>query len=43
MTPACLMRWAGLAAVVSAVWSVMGDLLRLFVDVESSETATMFP
>lgn len=43
MTPAGLMRWAGLAAVVSAVLSVMGDVLRLFVDVESSETATTTP
>jgi hypothetical protein len=43
MSPADLMRWAGLAAVVSAVLSVMGDLLRLFVDVESSETATTTP
>jgi hypothetical protein len=37
------MRWAGLAAVASAVLSAMGDLLRLFVDVESSETATTTP
>jgi len=37
------MRWAGLAAVLSAVLSVVGDLLRLFVDVESSETATTTP
>jgi hypothetical protein len=43
MTPASLMRWAGLAAVASAVLSAMGDLLRLFVDVESSETATTTP
>ncbi len=43
MTSAGLMRWAGLAAVVSAVLSVVGDLLRLFVDVESSETATTTP
>jgi hypothetical protein len=43
MTPAGLMRWAGLAAVASAVLSAMGDLLRLFVDVESSETATTTP
>lgn len=43
MSPADLMRWAGLAAVVSAALSVMGDLLRLFVDVESSETATTTP
>ena len=34
---------AGLAAVLSAVLSVIGDLLRLFVDVESSETATTTP
>ena len=37
------MRWAGLATVVSAVLSVIGDLLRLFVDVESSQTATTTP
>ena len=43
MTSAGLMRWAGLAAVLSAVLSVVGDLLRLFVDVESSETATTTP
>ena len=43
MTPTGLMRWAGLAAVLSAVSSVLGDLLRLFVDVESSETATTAP
>ena len=43
MTPTGLMRWAGLAAVLSAVSSVLGDLLRLFVDVESSETATTTP
>ena len=43
MTSAGLMRWAGLAAVASAVLSTMGDVLRLFVDVESSETATTTP
>ena len=43
MTPADLMRGGGLAAVVSAVLSVMGDLLRLFVEVESSETAATTP
>lgn len=43
MTPANLMRWAGLAAVASAALSVIGDVLRLFVDVESSETATTTP
>ena len=43
MTPTGLMRWAGLAAVLSAVSSVLGDLLSLFVDVESSETATTTP
>ena len=37
------MRWAGLATVISAVLSVIGDLLRLFVDVESSQTATTTP
>lgn len=35
-----LIRWAGLAALLSSVLSVMGDLLRLFVDVESPQTAT---
>ncbi len=34
------MRWAGLAALASAVLSIVGDLLRLFVDVESPQTAT---
>ena len=43
MTPAGLMRWAGLAAMASAVLSAIGDLLRLFVDVEGSETATTTP
>ena len=43
MTTTGLMRWAGLSAVASAVVSVMGDVLRLFVDVESSETATTPP
>ena len=43
MTSASLMRWAGLAAVASAVLSARGDLLRLFVDVEGSETATTTP
>jgi len=35
-----LMRWAGLAALASAVLSIVGDLLRLFVDVESPQTVT---
>ncbi len=43
MTTTGLMRWAGLAAVASAVLSATGDVLRLFVDVESSETATTTP
>jgi hypothetical protein len=38
-----LIRWGGLAAVVSGVLSVIGDLLRLFVDVENSQTATTVP
>ncbi len=43
MTFSRLIRWAGLAAVFSGVLSVVGDLLRLFVDVENSETATTVP
>lgn len=35
-----LIRWGGLAALVSAVVSVVGDILRLFVDVESAAAAT---
>jgi uncharacterized membrane protein len=35
-----LIRWSGLSALVSGVVSVIGDLLRLFVDVESAESAT---
>lgn len=35
-----LIRWGGLAALVSGVASVTGDLLRLLVDVESAESAT---
>lgn len=35
-----LIRWGGLAALVSAVLSVIGDILRLFVDVESAAVAT---
>ncbi len=34
-----LIRWGGLAALVSAAVSIMGDILRLFVDVESVESA----
>lgn len=34
-----LFRWGGLAALVSAAVSIMGDILRLFVDVESAESA----
>lgn len=37
---ASLVRWGGLAALISGVVSVIGDLLRLFVDVESAEAAT---
>lgn len=40
MSHSNLLRWGGLAALVSGVASVMGDLLRLFVDVESAEAAT---
>ncbi|MDP8939576.1 MAG: hypothetical protein M3N10_04660 [Actinomycetota bacterium] len=35
-----LVRWGGLAALVSAAVSVIGDILRLFVDVESAGSAT---
>jgi hypothetical protein len=35
-----LIRWGGLAALVSAAVSVIGDILRLFVDVESAASAT---
>ena len=35
-----LIRWGGLAALVSAVVSIVGDILRLFVDVESAAAAT---
>lgn len=40
MPSSSLVRWGGLAALVSGVVSVIGDLLRLFVDVESAESAT---
>lgn len=40
MSSSDLIRWGGLAALVSGVASVIGDLLRLFVDVESAESAT---
>ena len=40
MSSSNLLRWGGLAALVSGVASVMGDLLRLFVDVKSAESAT---
>lgn len=40
MSSSDLIRWGGLAALVSGVASVTGDLLRLFVDVESAESAT---
>lgn len=40
MASSDLMRWAGLAALASAVLSIVGDLLRLFVDVESPQTVT---
>ncbi len=38
-----LIRLAGLAALVSGAVSVMGDLLRLFVDVENATSATTVP
>jgi hypothetical protein len=40
MSSSDLIRWGGFAALVSGVTSVIGDLLRLFVDVESAESAT---
>lgn len=40
MSSSGLLRWAGLAALASAGLSVIGDVLRLFVDVESAESAT---
>lgn len=40
MPSSSLVRWGGLAALVSGVVSVIGDLLRLFVDVESARSAT---
>lgn len=43
MSPSNLIRWAGLAALASAGLSVMGDILRLFVDVESAASATTVP
>lgn len=43
MSSSGLIRWGGLAALVSGVASVIGDLLRLFVDVESAESATTAP
>lgn len=38
-----LIRWAGLAAVLSGVSSVIGDLLSLVVDLESAESAATTP
>ncbi len=35
-----LIRWGGLTALISAALSVVGDILRLFVDVESAGAAT---
>lgn len=40
MSSTGLIRWGGLAALASGVASVIGDLLRLLVDVESAESAT---
>jgi hypothetical protein len=40
MSSSDLIQWGGFAALVSGVASVIGDLLRLFVDVESAESAT---
>ena len=39
MSTSSLIRWAGLAAVLSGVSSVAGDLLGLTVDLESAESA----
>lgn len=43
MSSSGLIRWAGLVALASAGLSVMGDVLRLFVDVESAASATTIP
>ncbi len=43
MTSSNLLRWAGLVALLSGVVSVVGDLLRIFVDVENPQTATTTP
>ena len=43
MSSSSLIRWAGLAAVLSGVSSVMGDLLGLTVDLESAESAATTP
>jgi len=40
MSPVHLLRWAGLLAIVSAGLSVLGDLLRLGVDVENPALAS---
>lgn len=40
MQPLTLIRLAGLAAIISAAVSVIGDFVRLFVDVESAAAAT---
>lgn len=43
MSTSSLIRLAGLAALISSMVSVVGDLLRLFVDVENPQTATTVP
>ena len=43
MSSSSLIRWAGLAAVLSGVSSVIGDLLGLTVDLESAESAATTP
>lgn len=43
MSASGLVRWGGLAALVSGVVSIAGDLLRLFVDVEDARSATSAP
>lgn len=43
MSSSNLIRWGGLAAIVSGVSSVTGDLLGLAVDLESAESALTTP
>ncbi len=43
MSSSTLIRWGGLAAIVSGVSSVIGDLLGLAVDLESAESTLTAP